>query len=186
MLDLSTELKCSYKTIYDLAEGVANPTLDTLLKVANYFHLTISQLIGERPLGEYISAFIKLVPILQFSEVEEFLGNTNHKLNSQNILISSEKFLSEYAFTINANNETEPIFKIGTILVFDKVELDIKSHNNKFVLVKTEYGSIAIKKLFVENQSLFLQPVNIDIPPQPISPNNIKFLAYLIQTKIEY
>lgn len=187
ILELASKLELSYTPIYNLTLGSSNPTLDTLLKIANYFNISISQLIGELPINKIDNAnYLRTMPILQWGEVLSFIAPQNSaSRNYKQLLVASEHFISEKTFALYANEKTEPLFKIGTTLIFDKVTSDIKNYDNKYVLLSSDTFSLAIKKLFVEESTIFTQSINTNIPPQALL-DNVKVLAYLIQARMEF
>ncbi|WP_341750091.1 MULTISPECIES: helix-turn-helix transcriptional regulator [unclassified Candidatus Tisiphia] len=187
VLDLASKLELSYTPIYNLATGCGNPTLDTLLKVSNYFNISISQFIGDLPINKINSTnYLKMIPVLQWREVSKFLCvQYSIKPNDKQLLISSEHLIPQTAFALHANEKTEPLFKIGTILIFDKAVSDIEIYDNKYVLLSSDKSPLTIKKLFVEESIIFTQSINTLIPPQPLL-DNVRVLAYLIQTRLDF
>jgi transcriptional regulator with XRE-family HTH domain len=187
VLDLASKLELSYTPIYNLATGCGNPTLDTLLKVSNYFNISISQFIGDLPINKINSTnYLKMIPVLQWREVSKFLcAQYSIKPNDKQLLISSGHLIPQTAFALHANEKTEPLFKIGTILIFDKVVSDIEIYDNKYVLLSSDKSPLTIKKLFVEESIIFTQSINTLIPPQPLL-DNVRVLAYLIQTRLDF
>ena len=187
ILELSADLDLSYRTVYNLVEGRLNPTLDTLIKTARHFNIKISQILGESPLEENSDrSFTKSVPLINWLEIEEHLdySKVKTKKNYSSILISSDKMLSDKVFAVYSNIQTEPLFKAGTILVFDVLLSNIQDYDNKFLLVLTNNSSLLIKKLIVEKDNIFLQPISNNISPELFS-DQFRILAYLIQARIE-
>jgi transcriptional regulator with XRE-family HTH domain len=185
-LDLSNKLELSYTPIYNLVNGNSNPTLDTLLKIARYFHLSLSQLIGDIPINTSGNTnYLRTIPILKWTEVLNYLYKQDQQQNYKQILISSENPISESAFSLHANEKTEPLFKNGTILVFERIIMDIKNYDNHYVLLQSDVASLNVKKLFVEGNNMFLQSINTHIPPQQLLDNET-ILGNLIQTRLEF
>lgn len=100
---------------------------------------------------------------------------------TEQLLISSEYFIPEKTFALYANERTEPLFKIGTLLVFNEITSDIKHYDNKYVLLLSDMF-LTIKKLFIEESITFTQSINTNIPPQQLL-DTVKVLAHLMQIR---
>lgn len=188
MLELSKKIKISYGSIYDLVECNSNPTLTTLFKIAGYFDLTISQLIGDLPITTNSNPnFIKTVPILELSEVLGFLDNSPSDFNKYQhklISISSKNEFQEKTFALIANEKTEPAFTRGTFLIFDKLTMELEKYDNRFVLILNSSSSLSFKKLVVEGDDIFLQSFNTNVPLQRLN-DDLKIIACLVQAKLD-
>ena len=186
ILELSSDLDLSYRTVYNLVEGKLNPTLDTLIKTSKRFDIKISQVLGEVPLEEKNgSGFTKSVPLISWLEIENHLNykKSNIKKDYPSLLISSEKMLSDKVFAVYSNINTEPLFKSGTILVFDLLLSNIQDYDNKFLLISASNSSLLIKKLIIESDKAFLQ--SISSSSSELFTNQFRILAYLLQARIE-
>lgn len=186
ILELSSKVELSYPPVYSLVTGRSNPTMDTLLKVANYFNLSISQLIGDVAIDKINNThYSRIIPVLQWTDAANFLYNKNSTQHDfKQLLISSEYFIPEKTFALYANEKTEPLFKTGTLLIFNEITADIKHYDNKYVLLLSDMF-LTIKKLFIEESIIFTQSINANIPPQQLL-DTIKVLAYLMQTRQEF
>jgi transcriptional regulator with XRE-family HTH domain len=156
ILELSSKLELSYPPLYNLVTGRSNPTMDTLLKIANYFNLSISQLIGDIPINKIDSTnYSKIIPLLQWTNAAKFLCERNSTQHDfKQLLISSEYFIPEKTFSLYANERTEPLFKTGTLLIFNEITSDIKHYDNKYVLLLSDMF-LTIKKLFYRREYYF-------------------------------
>jgi transcriptional regulator with XRE-family HTH domain len=185
MLELAKKVNVSYASIYDLLECKSNPTLTTLFKISQYFEIQISQLIGDAPLTSNIkSDYVKMVPIIKWEQVNLFLNNFETSNYNNLISISSQKIFKEKTFALIANEKTELLFKNGTILVFEEITPEIEIYDNKFILVSAPNNILGLKKLLIEGESIFLQSINPNIPPQLLNTES-KLLAHLIQAKLD-
>lgn len=187
MLELSKKIEVSYGSVYDLVECTSNPTLTTLFKISEYFKLNISQLIGDLAFTNCNDdTFVKTVPIVEWNEIEKFLENFSlEKTNARKtVLISSKNQFTEKTFALLASTKTEPLFKSGTILIFNDIISDIKNYDNHFVLVKSYPDILGIKKIFIEEGKVFLQSINTNIPPQQLNDQSL-IIAHMTQAKLD-
>lgn len=183
MLELSTELKISYTAIYKIVHKKSNPTLDTLLKIALYFNISVSEILGEIPIISQTKnrKVIKLVSIVQTEDVLLFLAKQqNNYINYEQIFVSVNQTLEQELFSIISDQTMEPFFKCNTILIFERLKSDILCFNNSIVLTVSDNNSLSLKKLIIEGKEVFIQNINVSIPPQ-IIPASTKVLGILIQ-----
>lgn len=189
ILKLSIDLGLSYRTVYNMVEGNSNPTLETLVKTAKYYDIKVSQLIGESSVKEELGKnFTKLVPMISWHNVVKNLSSISQEQydidNKRNILVSSTNRLSDKVFALYSNTNTEPLFKSGTILVFDIPMQDIKYYNNKFVLILSANSIMLIKRLIIENNRILLQSIN-NSDVAIFVEDKYKILAYLVEARLE-
>lgn len=189
MYELSRKIKVSYGSIYDLSVGTSNPTFAVLHKISSYFDLSVSQFIGDLPVTTNTNPnFIKLVPVIEWSEVFTFLTDSDYSSNkishSKLISISSKNQFNEKTFALIANEKTEPTFNKGTFLIFDKLIAELEKYDNRFMLVESPISFLSIKKLLVEGKHIFLQSLNNNVPLQSLDDNS-NVIACLIQAKLE-
>jgi len=157
-----------------------------LVKFLKFLYYKISQILGEVPLEEKNgSGFAKSVPLISWLEIENHLNykKSNIKKDYPSLLISSEKMLSDKVFAVYSNINTEPLFKSGTILVFDLLLSNIQDYDNKFLLISASNSSLLIKKLIIESDKAFLQ--SISSSSSELFTNQFRILAYLLQARIE-
>lgn len=185
MLELSTFVNTSYSSIYDLAAGKSNPTLSTLIRVSSYFKVSLSQLIGDLPILNNKNYFIKMVPIINWENALNFVNqNTENDSSCDLELITAQIELKKGAFALYATNKTEPQFKSGGLLIFDQITQFVENYENKFVLVANLKNILSVNKLIIENNKIFLQPLNLSIPAFKLT-NHMRLLAYLVQFKTD-
>ena len=86
-------------------DPATNPTLASLLPIAKFFGITVSQLIGETALNKgYVTEpirhktlIIKQVPVIAWEEIQDFKTN---KLQEFNNWLPSNRSLSDKAFAL--------------------------------------------------------------------------------------
>jgi transcriptional regulator with XRE-family HTH domain len=189
ILELSRQIKSSYSSVYNLVNSCNNPTLETLSKVANFFDISITQIIGDLPLTEinkYIH--IKSIPILKFNEITQHLENSNQLISNdfKRTLIASTKYdISENAFAVISTSKEEPIFQSGTILYFDQLSDNVQSNNNKFIIASINDFLPVLMKCIIDGGDCYIKSCNPNIPAQKLN-QETRIIATLIQIKTEF
>lgn len=145
----------------------ANPTIASLQPVADYFGLTISQLIGETSLNKAYTVkpqknqrmTIKQVPVIAWDLITPFLEGeltdfsqwvpTSHSLGDQ-----------VFALTVPSPNWGK-LFVQGACVIFDK---GAQAQDNDYALI---YSAATkqhfVKQVIVEGAELYLKSLNTEI-----------------------
>lgn len=186
ILELAKESKISYSATYRLVHGESNPNLDTLLRIAKVFNVTVSQIIGDLPILSY-NYSIQSIPIIDWQDITNFLNNTeSYKLKTtNNFLLSSQNIISNKCFALYSNVKTNHLFCTETILIFDTLNKKLEEYDSKFILVSDTNEIPVMKKLCIEGSKIFLQSVNPTIPAcELLNPHTVQ--AYLVQARTDF
>lgn len=172
-----------------------NPTLTTLVPLAEFFSITVSQLIGDEPLsaqrqrGEHkpnVSQW-KPVPHLSWEQAGEWQKN-NAKLKSKiNNWISTDLTVSDYAFAITMEGDSMlPRFPEGTLFIIEPEQ----SVNNRDFVVILPKGQIkpVFKQILIDGSEYYLKSLSNDFKEiKRISLNKDHIiLGVMIQAKMEF
>jgi transcriptional regulator with XRE-family HTH domain len=177
--------------IYRIASGETdNPKVATLIPLANYFGITISQLIGEETLLSKINDCQRITNIksgsTQIALLEwESLMNSPYAPTAENYIEVSYE-LSKNAFALKAKDLTmSPLFPIGTLLIFDP---NVKAENQDFILSNICNQEEAVfRQMLVDRNDIYLKPLNSDFRTIFIDGvDNFKILGTLIESKIYF
>ncbi|HVT63162.1 MAG TPA: LexA family transcriptional regulator [Legionellaceae bacterium] len=190
--DLSRKTGIPQPTLHHIIEGkTKNPRKNALQKLANFFSISVPQLIGELPLSNYIPNTIKesfnisTVPIINWELAKNWDKTQNTSKQFDEIIIERE--INENCFALLLNNATmEPIFQEGSILVFDPSK---NPQERDFILVYLEKSnSIAFNRLFIENNHYYLKQykTNGDVELIKLHIPNDKILAVLIEARLKF
>ncbi len=101
----------------------SNPTLATLKPIADYFAITVSQLLGEVPIAtqgaqDESGVIITQVPKIAWDEIQSFIRDKHQLL--QLASISTDRVVSTDAFAVTVMDSTlMPIFPKGALLVVE-------------------------------------------------------------------
>lgn len=167
-----------------------NPKVATLSPIANYFAISISQLIGDETLPKNrISGTFNLssygwttLPLLNWEKV--VVGGD--KLIDINDVekISTEINVSDKAYALRVKDTTMlPLFPEGTILIIDP---EVKADNKDFVIVRMSGQKQAIFRQFLfDGDDIYLKPVNADFKMHLLDKKS-KLLGVMVQARMNF
>ena len=161
--ELGRRLKIPAATIKKLRTGEnVNPTISTLLPVANYFGITISQLVGDQPLSK--SALnvptscegheLTMLPLISWEQ--SILWNVDQKINSQAQILAEQK-PSENSFALVIDATDSNVFEEGGVLLVDKNK-DYK-HGDYVLVHKSGQSRPSVKRILIEDGIKYMQSV---------------------------
>ena len=166
-----------------------NPKIATISPLANYFMVSISQLIGD----EAISSSTKISDsYLSWQEIPFF--DLNQFLNKplREILFETEEKIladvhsSEYVFAMKMYDASmEPKFSDGTILIFDTSK---QPCNADFVLLEHTNYALEMRQLFIGKNNFYkkcLNPKYKDYQTSLITEDH-KQVGVLIQSRTDH
>ena len=131
--DLARHLELTRQSISLYYSGKITPELDTLVKIAEYFDVSLDYLVtGDRPEHNQVRAELGLS-----EKAIENLKNHQDDSAARNILLSDENFYSEFS-------EAMKMF-----LIFDLMTQDVKVFNDKFSDLGLE-GKDILKMVSIE------------------------------------
>ncbi|MFO8767013.1 XRE family transcriptional regulator [Legionella pneumophila serogroup 6] len=143
-------------TIYRLLKSDGNPTIEVLKKLATFFQITVSQLIGEEPIG------CKQIPLVPALEVASFFKlNPEEKSKFDSIPIDFPLNQRSFA-SICQDNTMEPFILKNSIVIIDP---DREITNKDFVfLIKKDNDQPRIRQLISDGENYYLKILNSDFP----------------------
>lgn len=160
--ELSRHTGIVQPVIYRMTTGETdNPKLSSLLPIANYFDVNISQLIGEEPLSDdekkNQQANPSAIPLLTWHQAHRYEEETLKQ--PKNIMTIG---LSEFAFAlVMTDTSMEPMFQRGSLLIFDPL---VAPQDRSFVLVSLQSTQTTVfRQLIVDINERYLKPLNPDL-----------------------
>ena len=119
---LSKQVGLGIATVNALRRGVGNPTLSTLLSLAGYFGVSLSEL-TEIDLTQDQSrpGPVKTVPLVRLNEVCSFLEQRLKKIQTYTTEIEGDENANYFAVALN-NDALAPHLPAGTILIIARGE----------------------------------------------------------------
>lgn len=131
-----------------------NPTVATLLPIARYFSLTLSQLVGDENMPYHaVHGSLQKIPVLSWNEV--VLHTQNTVLSSKTICLDPPESPSAYALVVEQNNLDN--LSEGTVLIINP---EIKPKHLDLVIVhKIGQTSVCLKQWIDELGEIYMKPL---------------------------
>lgn len=134
-----------------LNSKTTNPSVNTLSPIANYFSISISQLIGDTPLPQFnnvnslCSLALKQVPVIHWNNIAKWLKNKDQTAITNFVAI--EKNISDRAFALKmhecGSNVADPRFYENSIII---IEPNIDCRNKDYVIVSASQSSFPARR----------------------------------------
>ena len=166
--ELSNRIGISIPTIHRMVTGkTKHPNNTALNAVANFFSISVSELINDNELNLNIKKKnqFKDIPVLKFDQ----LGlKKQEQISKINIIVNN---VSHNAFAIRMpDHSMSPFINKGSILVFDP---EIKPVDRSYCLIKiNNSNSYVIRQILIDINDVFIKSVNKDL-----GESNIKLLS---------
>lgn len=180
-LELSSRLGLAYASVYAAVNATANPTLESLVKMSEFFNISIGQLMGDTSITS--PNFVHTIPIINWSDILIFLNQSANFCQFKDNLIISSNLSESNMFAVHTNKKVSTMFPVGTILIFNKISTDLIHYDQRIVLTLTNGSLLNIKILFIEGTDIFLKNPDLDVSPQKLT-NNIEVIAYLHESHL--
>lgn len=177
--------------IHRIASGETdNPKVGTLSPIANFFTISISQLIGDEPLpanripGTFNPGVQgwKQLPLLTWTQVLEWPHIPEQTKPTPTISIDHD--VNEHAYALIVKDTTmEPRFPEGTTLIVDP---GLQPQNRDFAIVYVDGQKLpSFKQVLIDGESTYLKPLNPDFKTVLLD-KNYKFLGVVVQTRMDF
>jgi SOS-response transcriptional repressor LexA len=188
--ELGRNIKLAQPIIHRLLTGKnVNPKLATIRPIANYFDVTISQLIGEDLLvlddQEREGAVWKQVPVLSWSDVSPVVSGTQTVMISEKV--STDACVSDSAYAVVIENTgLEPHFPKGSKVVVEPKRQPTDS--DFLVVITTEGADPHIRQVVSDGADSYLKSLNPALSKMNMVrlDNVYKILGVVVQVKLYY
>jgi len=159
------------------ADPNTNPTLLTLLPLAQFFSITLSQLIGEEPLSDIeTNKKITRLPILSWEEALIWPRVTEQTTSS----IVTDHNYSKNAFALIATEDYSEKIEKGTILLIDPLATPL--HFDYVLTFKQEQEFPSLKQFIIEDGMQYLRSLYSKSIVTPFT-SEFKILGVIIEYK---
>lgn len=163
-IDLSKEVSISQPTLHRLIAGkTTRPYKSSLQPIADYFGISVEQLVGEEsfetaPVYKVNKKIIRMIPLLAWHELpkrETLQGNPHRE-----VAVTDE--ISEKAFAlVMPDSSMEPVFSHLSILIFDPV---FKPTDRSYVLIKlNETNRFIFRQLIIDVEHRYFKSIHPDL-----------------------
>ena len=185
--ELSRRMNLTTATLNKIKTGImSNPTLHTLNNIANYFEVSIDQLIGNKPLETYFSKNLHCVPIIKIDEIPHtnikdltYITHNNWTRIELGMDIAKHNIFAIVSF----GDAMFPLLDKQTIAIVDG---DCKPTNKSLVLSYiAQSKEVLIRKILIDGSCTILKPLNNSFPDIKLMPAD-KILGTVVSTIKEY
>lgn len=141
-----------------------NPTLSTLAPIAQYFAITVSQLIGDIALPSKQASSpsysteldSNAIPIITWDEIEAW----PHISTRDHPVIHPDRAHTQNAFGLTVTENNWGIFTKDTLLL---IEPTAEPQQHDYVIIKKDkQNTCSIKQILIEDGELFLKSTQVD------------------------
>ncbi|OGT22140.1 MAG: hypothetical protein A3C55_02050 [Gammaproteobacteria bacterium RIFCSPHIGHO2_02_FULL_42_13] len=166
-----------------------NPTISTLKPIADFFSISLNQLIGDTPLpNEYTIGISfqkhetwKNILIITWEEALNWLSGNINITNKP--VVSTDIDVGKNVFALEIPNNDWVGFRKGSILIVDP---DVAPMDRGFVIsTKKGLDSTTMKKYLIYDGEVYLEPLNKIFKTVDLS-NDFIILGTVIQLKLDF
>jgi SOS-response transcriptional repressor LexA len=189
---LAAKVNLSVPTVHRLVTGKSTrPYRSSLEPIANYFEITVEQLLGKLPIPRLDNIQpampsknrMKTIPIILWEGVNEL---EPAMARSENQVAVAGEF-SDCCFGLIMNDSSmEPLFPHKTILIFDPLK---NPRDRSYVLVKIDNNKAPIfRQLLIDVEHRYLKPLNPDLSAYKMRllNKNDSIIACLFESRINH
>jgi SOS-response transcriptional repressor LexA len=181
-----------------LTGEVEDPRASTLIEIANYFGITLDQLVGRASLGGKLVAEGKAdtlkikpplsIPLLSLAEVtqfENYVQTPTNWIRWQTPYQSTERLGEDQLFAVTIkNNWYEPIFLQGAVVMINPV---IIPESGDYVVVSfTNDSTAVIKKYISEGHYKYLYPLQKELKTINFDEENSRMIGVVIASYLSF
>lgn len=163
LAELSRLVDVPQQTLHRIMSGATpNPQIATLQAIASYFHVNVSQLIGEEPIvmgDNQACPFITKIPLLKWEDVPHWKRLTErYTPNNWQYWAITKYELSQNAYALNIQNRTMPApFSFDSVLIVDPA---VEPQDGNFIIVhRIQDQAVSIKKFETDGADHYLMPL---------------------------
>jgi SOS-response transcriptional repressor LexA len=187
-IDNETLAKCTgvaQSTIASLRSRTSNPTVLTLQALADFFNVTIDQLITQNGasldnISQQPSNNTVWIPIIDIVKVADwpFIINTNQNENPD-LFVNTRNDIHNLCFAVKLNSEVlMPFYQKNTIFIIDPNQ---EPKDSNIVLVDLEcQNKITFRQLFIDATDYYFKPINPEFSGMQMG-NNFKIYGVVIR-----
>jgi transcriptional regulator with XRE-family HTH domain len=189
--ELSRRTGVPQQVINRIMSGInTNPKISTLMPIANYFMISLSQLVGDAPPPQEVKLNTthlgwNEIPLIKWDTLNHLQMKCIDLNNNKRIMVDTNINPDCFALTMEGNS-MEPRFPEGTILVFDQ---SMKIKTTSFGLFYIGFiNKIVFRQILIKNKNIFIKCLNSKMAcstPTPLTPDD-EYLALLIQSRLNH
>lgn len=160
----------------------ANPTLASLIPLADFFSITLAQLIGEQPLFENKTNNLEqwsTIPVITWQHATEWPAMRLTFTPQRNV--ATEINVGPHAFALEVLDDQHEYFQKNTLLVIDP---SIKAIHRDYVVSHKKNGrEVSLKQILIHEDDVYLKPSNPEFKTRPMDDNH-RIVGVVVQTRM--
>ena len=161
----------------------ANPTLASLIPIAEFFSITLAQLIGEDPLPhQQIAANterLNQVPLISWQQAIQW--PKHHYNHHQTRFVTTELGLSDHAFSLEIEDDYLDSFHRGTKLIVDSVAEP--NHGDYVISHKKGSPKASLNQILKHEGDTYLKPTNPDFKTT-LMDDHYRLIGVVVQARM--
>lgn len=175
---LSKEIGLGIATVNSLRRGVGNPTLSTLLALARYFGVSLSEL-TETDLSrdQPRSGSVRTIPLVKLNEVNSFLEQKLGRYETYTTEIENSGGATYFAVHLN-NDALSPLLTAGTILIVARGE---EPCDGDIVLVRIGTHSPCLRRVFIDSNHFVFSAISLESEVAPTLYRDYEVIAIAVK-----
>lgn len=177
--------------VHRIASGETdNPKVATLSPIANFFAISISQLIGDEPLpaNRLPGTFNPTahgwaqIPLLEWEQATEWPNVTTSSKATQSVSVDMNLCENAYALTVK-DTTMEPRFPEGTTIIIDP---SLTPNDRDYAVVHIDGQKIpTFKQILIDGDATYLKPLNSDFKTVLLDKKH-RFLGVMVQARMDF
>lgn len=166
-------------TINALRRGVGNPTLSTLVAIAEVFCITVAELVGtDLSIKANKTTMAFEMPLIKMSEVSKFIEEKLSKYDTYTTEIDTAYSKRYFAITMS-NDSLAPHFSMGTVFIICRDEI---AEDGDIVLVKIGGHYPCLRKIFIDGNSYSFSPIVMNKEDNIIMYDHFEIIGIVIKS----
>ena len=158
--DLCRSVNLPQTTINRLLTGqTCDPRISTLTILAQFFDVSLDQMIGKEKLilnPSYHQARGTIIPIIEWSHLKQWFSSQNDTENISQNFVKTEKILSTGSFAIKTPIACESVFGKDSLLIMNRLH-DVASLEGQMVLVELSNEQYGLRQILQEGSTYYLK-----------------------------
>lgn len=166
------------------SDPTTNPTITTLIPIANFFGITVTQLIGEEPLPTRVIGYNPnnfnwgKIPLIEWSQIIEWVNFGKLEQTKQEIIVDVDVEKKGYALEVE-EDDWQSITKKSILVINPSL---IPEHKDYAIVHRRKQINPTLKQVLIDEGNIYLQHMNPIFKPTAFDKDH-QFLGVLMQIK---
>ncbi|MGJ3494800.1 helix-turn-helix domain-containing protein [Piscirickettsia salmonis] len=171
----------------------SNPTVSNLLPLANYFHVSLDQLLGieelhtliDKNCEQYLTNQVSCrLPVINLSQVNSCLSPKKSNKTKIELVSTGYHFKKNQGLAVKIDTLAyAPIYRQDTVLIID---CDLPQSENDILLVSIENGDLILLQKIAERGRDCFRRISIDIANASNFEGSFKIIGTVVETQYSY